>query len=578
MKKLFVSLAFVLSALSAVSAAHAEEIAILFSGRTHAMIYPCNCPLEPAGGISRRASAVKNFAARKIPFVLLDAGDSFAGGVMDQYSKGDELDKERTRVNLKALSLMGYDCVALGDSEVGFGGDFFKKIAAASGVPFISCTIKAEEVKPFMVKKAGSALIGVTAVSSEAVQKKIPGSVFVPAEQALRETVAALRQQGCSVVAVISNVSEKDSFALVREIPGIDLLILNKPADNKEKDEEAPGNVIVLKSFWQGRRLGKALITFSAGKIEKLQFSEETLTEKIPEDKDIGKILPRCFSDANCLRAGQAGMCEKPGTMAAQCSFAPAPKVKLLVIAAKDCLTCDTESTVTGLQGGIPGLSVETISYPGAKAEEYMRKFGIKALPAYLLGKEIENEKVFNAMKTTLEPLEGFYRIKAEATGFGYFPERPRIEGRVDLFLSLFGKDSRKLLENMQEFSPVIHFLVKQENGEFSVKHGANELEEDLRSVCVRKYYPGLFYGYLTCRSQSPESSWWDKCLTGVDPAPVRDCALGGEGTELLGQDIALGKELNIENGPTYLYENREIFSSNNVPSKEELRKILIRK
>ncbi|MBN1913278.1 MAG: hypothetical protein JW788_02645, partial [Candidatus Omnitrophica bacterium] len=34
----------------------AQDIDILFTGNTHAMLYDCGCPHEPDGGIARRAA------------------------------------------------------------------------------------------------------------------------------------------------------------------------------------------------------------------------------------------------------------------------------------------------------------------------------------------------------------------------------------------------------------------------------------------------------------------------------------------------------------------------------------------
>jgi protein-disulfide isomerase len=54
----------------------------------------------------------------------------------------------------------------------------------------------------------------------------------------------------------------------------------------------------------------------------------------------------------------------------------------------------------------------------------------------------------------------------------------------------------------------------------------------------------------------------------------VKTCARGPQGKTLLGQNIALNKELQIMYGPTYLLNNQEIFSSRGVPTEEELKKM----
>lgn len=554
--------------------AGAEDVGIILTGRTHAMIYPCSCPLEPAGGVARRATAIKEFGRSRVPYVLVDAGDCFAGGAMDQYTQGAELDKARTAFNLKAMAAMGYDCVALGKSELNFGWDFFRAAAAAARIPFVCCNISGEGITPFIVKKTGSLLVGITAIAPESLQKKIPGAAYSDPAQALRDTVKALKERRCALVVLLSNLDENESLQIARDVPGIDVLILNKPANENIVNEK---DMLVLKSAWQGRRISEAVLSIGQGIVEGMKLTETVLSAKVADDKEVGALVPRCFSDAHCAMPGKIGKCLNPGKESAQCSFVPAPPVRALVIDPQECFSCNTDSVLKGLSSSIPGLQVNRIPYPGPEAEGYLKKFGIHTLPAYLLGKEIENEKAFARMKGNLEPSGDFYRLKPSAAGFGYFVGRP-FEDRIDVFMSLYDPDMPKLLENLEEFTPEVHFLAREEEGAYKAPHGKAEIEEDLRSVCVKKYYPGFFYGYLTCRAADPESSWWDKCLEGPDAASVRACAVGNEGQQLLRENIALTAELEINDGPTYLLRNREIFRSVRVPSKEELRKILIRK
>ncbi|MGE5308881.1 MAG: hypothetical protein ACM3OC_07345 [Deltaproteobacteria bacterium] len=566
---------FLLASASA-SPAFADDVTLVFSGRTHGMIYPCTCPLDPAGGVARRATVIRRLAGRNVPFVLVDAGDSFAGGQLDQYSQNEQLDKARTAVQVAAMSAMGYDCAAVGESELGFGWEYFRKTAASAKFPFVCCNIQSPVLKPFIVKKAGTMSIGITAVSLEAVQKKMTGSSYIDPASALRGTVKELRSQGCDTVILISNLDEKDSLALVREVPGIDVLILNRPASDGPAPQGLPATV--LKTAWQGRMLNEALLRYLGNKLEDIRSIEVSLSADIPDDMQMSAIVPRCFSDVQCLTPGKIAACVNPGTRQARCSFTAASKVRMFVILPKDCLTCNTASIVTGLTKAVPGLSTVILPYPGKEAEAYIKDLGIRELPAYLLGKEVEKEKAFDNLKQRLEPAGDLYRVKPEFSGIAYFPLRPRLEDRVDVFVDLFDKGADKVLAAVREFKPEVHFIAGHEGDTIGAPHGRKDVEEDLRAVCVRKIYPGMFYNYISCRAGDPESSWWNTCLQGVDPAPVTECALSMEGRKLLDENIALGRELDIQNGPTYLYENREIFGSSSSPSKEELRRVFIRK
>src|SRR3989338_9778802 len=79
-----------------VSKCIAEEITILYTGNTRAMLYHCDCPREPDGGVARRAALVRELRTKYPGALLLDSGNFFVGGPYDNYSPNTQLDKERS--------------------------------------------------------------------------------------------------------------------------------------------------------------------------------------------------------------------------------------------------------------------------------------------------------------------------------------------------------------------------------------------------------------------------------------------------------------------------------------------------
>jgi hypothetical protein len=217
------------------------------------------------------------------------------------------------------------------------------------------------------------------------------------------------------------------------------------------------------------------------------------------------------------------------------------------------------------------------VDYPGRAAERLIRDAQAKTLPLYLLNKDIEKVGRFKELSVNLKKQGDYYIIKPEFSGFGFFPGRNPERGKVDLFLSLYDPHTSELIESVREFNPTIHFLVHESGGVFEAKNGNPEVEECLRSICVQKYYPDLFFDYMACRSKNINSSWWENCLGSAASAPVKTCAQGEEGKKLLSEDVALNKELGIAYGPTYLVDNQEIFGTEGKPSKESIKKILKR-
>lgn len=556
--------------------AYANEITIIYSGTTHAMLYPCSCPIEPDGGIARRAALVKELRKKYPNSLLLDSGNFFAGGLLDEYTLNTQLDMQRTDVNLKAMELMKYDAVGIGVDEFNFGREFFNEKISKTKLNFLSCNIQAKNVLPYIIKEVSGIKVGIIAVTSPFAKQKAVGLNIAEPKPAVAAAVTDLKRKGIGTIIILSSLNENENLNLINGVSGIDILIEGF-GRTKEEPFSKIGNTLILRPSWQGRRLGRAVLTLKDNKIVGQKIEELRLSDKIHDDLGILSILPRCFSDSNCAKAGVSGLCEGSGTLNSRCIFNKANKIPLLVITARDCATCNTEIIVNSFKKQFPGISVSYLYYPQKQAEDMVKNLAISGLPAYLFGKEVDKEKNFEILKPNLYAKGGFYLLNPQSSGISYFIDRKKIKGSLDLFISLYDKNTRQILEAIKEFKPRVHFLAVQAQGKFDAISGNLETEEYLRAVCVQKYYPKEFWNYISCRSQNINSSWWEDCLFNFDSARIRSCARSAEAAELLKENIALNKELQIMFGPTYLLDNQEVFASRGVPSKEELRKIIKR-
>jgi hypothetical protein len=391
--------------------------------------------------------------------------------------------------------------------------------------------------------------------------------------------VEALKKQGASIIVLLSHQGESDDLKLIKEVGGIDVVIIGQNRMKEESYAKA-GNTLIIKPFWQGRRLGKLNLTIKDNKIADYKIEDLRLSDKVSDDPEILSILPRCFSDSRCKENGMIGTCIDPGAMNSRCAYSKAPKVSLLVITSKNCLTCNTDKTVSRLKSSFPGLVESYLYYPAPKSEKLIKDLEINTLPAFLLGKEVEQDKGFEAFRENTQIKGNFFMLKPTYSGLSYFLNRKRIKGRLDLFVSLYDKDIPKLLGVIRDFNPFIHFLAVEQSeadfgSPFSAAKGNIEAEEYLRAVCVQEYYPNKFYDYIICRSRDNNSSWWEDCLGNVDSSKVRSCARSDKGKTLLRENIILNKEIGVMLGPTYLLDNQEIFGMQGIPTKEDLKKIL---
>ncbi|MCX5714346.1 MAG: hypothetical protein NT033_05965, partial [Candidatus Omnitrophica bacterium] len=279
---------------------YAKDITILFTGDTHAALYPCHCPIEPDGGLARRSALIKRLRKNNPNTLVLEAGSFFAGGIMDEYSLNSELDKERTGVVLKAMELMGYDAAAVSGEEFNFGKDFIEGAAKRNKIPFLTCNVTDSVFKPYIIKEVAGIKIGIIAATEPQAQVKAEGLKFVDLKSALARQVIELRRSGVNIVVFLSHLGDAVDSDIIKSIPDIDVLICGY----SRKEDAAPkiGSTIIAPSIWQGRMLGKLTLKINGQQIGDYKIENIRLSDQVSNDPEVARLVPVCFSDKDCQK------------------------------------------------------------------------------------------------------------------------------------------------------------------------------------------------------------------------------------------------------------------------------------
>ncbi len=103
---------------------------------------------------------------------------------------------------------------------------------------------------------------------------------------------------------------------------------------------------------------------------------------------------------------------------------------------------------------------------------------------------------------------------------------------------------------------------------DFNSLHWPSEAWEDLRQVCINKYYgTKKLISYAVERYKNADNYWriTDKPedamkAVWIDSKKIDNCVKSGEASKLLEEDIKLAKELNINASPTWLANNKYKF------------------
>ena len=214
-----------------------DTITILYTNDTHARLdpFPQNATqFAGLGGISRRANVIKKIRRNQPNVLLLDAGDVFQGTPWFDVYGGE--------VDLKLMSEMKYDAMAVGNHEFDNGLDGFAEAAAKAKFPILAAnygvrgTPMNEFVQRFIVKEIAGFRIGIFGLGIRLegiMDKKLYGDVHYRSPYVWAEgMVNSLRKfHRCDFVICLSHIGYEysddrpDDLKLASTVPGMDLII-----------------------------------------------------------------------------------------------------------------------------------------------------------------------------------------------------------------------------------------------------------------------------------------------------------------------------------------------------------------
>jgi 5'-nucleotidase len=213
-------------------------ITILHTNDTHSQIdpLPANDRQYPdKGGVARRATLVKRVRKQNPNTLLIDAGDVFQGTPYFNFYKGE--------VEYKAMSLIGYDVVTLGNHEFDNGVDALAAAMKFANFDFVSTnydvrgTPLESRVKPYVVRVIGGVRVGLFGLGVSPDNLITPGNFkgvkYNDPIKAAREVVETLRgRDRCTVVVGMSHLGyfpnpregEIGDTQVAAQVDGIDFI------------------------------------------------------------------------------------------------------------------------------------------------------------------------------------------------------------------------------------------------------------------------------------------------------------------------------------------------------------------
>ena len=249
------------------------KLTILHTNDVHSHIDPFenNHPKYPGmGGVARRSAIIKKIRSEERNVLLFDAGDIFQGTPYYNMYGGE--------LELKLMSLMGYDAATIGNHDFDNGvSELANKLTFAS-FPMLNCNYNFDGTPmygkslPYKIFNKNGIRVGVFGVGIRLeglVDSRLFGTTkyFDPIEPANKISTYIKTQKKCDLVICLSHLGhdyKEDKISDIRlasQSENIDLIIgghthtfIDEPLKIKNKNQK---EVLVTQAGWAGLRLGR---------------------------------------------------------------------------------------------------------------------------------------------------------------------------------------------------------------------------------------------------------------------------------------------------------------------------------
>ena len=553
--------------LSELKNAEPPSVVILYTGGTKSQLEPCGCYQEQAGGLPRRAYVVDQIRQNGFPTLLVDAGNIFDGE--------EDIDAHRCEVNLKAMSAMGYDVVALSEADLSYGEPYLSQLSAVATFPFLAPdSTETDFTASFVIKEVGQHTIAFVAGTAQ--------------ERAVSEA---------NVVVALGNpeISEK-----------VDIVIQPDELENVETD----GKTLYVASKPEGKTLGLlALWINSNHELTRHYTTQLALTGDVAEYEPVREMLTDFYrkysesSEATPLFAGEhleedpqngyvsAMACQRCHQQeylqwsATRHAFAYETLLKKERYFDSGCVSCHTTGFgySTGFQIGdqnsaFKGVQCETCHGPGKQHVGNPKKSNIRSSADTSLCLECHDTKHSPGFAEVValhtkdvdhsrQPMNLEELLGARIARIG----KPTLELFVMSYCPYGVQAEEKIIPIVKAFGDEIDFKLRfiawekespspQDITPFTSLHGYPEVAENIRQLLIAQEFPDQYLDYILCRGKKLDKSW-EVCAEklGIDVAKIQRLFDTPEVSEqLFRENIKRATELGIKASPTIFVDNHQ--------------------
>ena len=280
-----------------------RHINLFYTARSMGSIEPCDCAVNPSGGLPRRATFIREHSSDTALTVVVD------GGTLLNYPT--RLGRLSTEYLFKGMCYMGYTVLGLGARDFEYGLDYLRRIENDYGFTFVSSNaVDSTTREPLFPSysvihtgqgsifgvRYGGVSIGVTSVFGLDWIPQFPDSLPLVALEdpiASVEMVAREMRRECDLVVVFAHASRDVCDSLVQN-DDVDVVIVSRSVSGTSGD----GNVscqehgVLAFTAYQARRVGMVNITLAdSGGIASASGDLYGLGPDIEDDPALSRLV-----------------------------------------------------------------------------------------------------------------------------------------------------------------------------------------------------------------------------------------------------------------------------------------------
>ncbi len=280
------------------------RVALVLSGEMRGYIEPCGCTEGQTGGLTRRATLVKELKSRGWPVVGFDLG-----GTMDEKRIGRLQTRMKFDHTRDAFQSMGIVSVGIGREEALLRQDVLLDVTETDKQkPGYSLRFLSANVQPYPTEDLGivqkfriiqigtdeNALrLAITSVLGPKMAEGIYNDDFfkiVPAEEALKEVVPQMIAQKPDLMILLSHCEKSVSEQLARQFPQFGLVVTAGGPEDPNTRPSSVGDAMFLKVGTKGKNVG--LVGFYPGQQPALRYELVSLDgETFANDPVVDRLM-----------------------------------------------------------------------------------------------------------------------------------------------------------------------------------------------------------------------------------------------------------------------------------------------